>query len=174
MPTIHVCPLHEVEMEVALWRPSRLLTMLSEDGDPPPTPAPLTSRDHLALTFHDINYPVDGHTHPTPEIVAAILDFTMAWDRRAPLLIHCWAGISRSTAAAFMTVCALKPDLDEREIAAGLRRASPTAMPNSLMIALADRQLGRKGRMISAVSAIGRGRTASHGQPFVLPQVCSA
>jgi predicted protein tyrosine phosphatase len=90
------------------------------------------------------------------------------WDRTAPLVVHCWAGISRSTAAAFVSVCALRPDRDERDIAWMLRRASPTATPNSRIVSFADVLLGRNGRMVAAVEAIGRGEIAAEGVPFRL------
>ena len=67
-----------------------------------------------------------------------------AWDRAAPLLIHCFAGVSRSTAAAFIAACALSPRRDEGEIARALRAASPTATPNARLVALADATLGAR------------------------------
>ena len=42
-------------------------------------------------------------------------------------------------------------------IAQALRRASPTATPNIRIVSLADRLLGRDGRMIAAIETIGRG-----------------
>jgi len=82
--------------------------------------------------------------------------------------VHCWAGISRSTAAAFVSVCALRPQRDEREIAKALRSVSPTATPNPRIVAFADGLLGRKGRMIAAIDEIGRGESAAEGVPFRL------
>ena len=90
------------------------------------------------------------------------------WDRKAPLLIHCWAGISRSTAAAFITLCALNPEADEFGLARALRRASATAYPNRRLVALGDEVLSRSGRMIAAVEDIGRGEFAEQGQVFSL------
>ena len=84
------------------------------------------------------------------------------------MLIHCYAGISRSTASAFITVCVLAPHRDEREIALALRQASPTATPNSRLVALADAYLGRDGRMRAAIESIGRGVDCYEGAPFAL------
>ncbi|MGD8355534.1 MAG: tyrosine protein phosphatase, partial [Methyloceanibacter sp.] len=86
-----------------------------------------------------------------------------------PLLIHCWAGISRSTAGAFVVLCALNPHADEHSLARALRRASPTAYPNRRIVALADIVLGRNGRMSAAVDHIGRGLLAEEGKVFSLP-----
>jgi predicted protein tyrosine phosphatase len=90
------------------------------------------------------------------------------WDRRAPLVVHCFAGISRSTASAFAAVCALNPQRDEDDIAQALRHASPTATPNIRIVSLADRLLGRDGRMIAAIETIGRGALAAEATPFKL------
>jgi predicted protein tyrosine phosphatase len=82
--------------------------------------------------------------------------------------VHCYAGISRSTAGAFIAACALNPQRDERAIAQYIRQASPTATPNALLVSIADRMLERNGRMIAAVEAIGRGLAAEEGHPFRL------
>ena len=84
-------------------------------------------------------------------------------------MIHCWAGISRSTAGGYIAACALMPHLDEAFLARELRQRSPSATPNGRLVALADGILGREGRMIAAIKAIGRGRDAFEGAPFVLP-----
>jgi predicted protein tyrosine phosphatase len=65
-------------------------------------------------------------------------------------------------------VCALNPQRDESEIAMALRRASPTAMPNVRIVRLADQVLGRGGRMVAAVAAIGPCVPAVQGAPFQL------
>jgi predicted protein tyrosine phosphatase len=80
--------------------------------------------------------------------------------------VHCWAGISRSTAGAFITACALNPQRDEMKLARAIRDASPTATPNARLIALADRILDRNGRMVAAIEAIGRGIACHEGTPF--------
>jgi predicted protein tyrosine phosphatase len=106
--------------------------------------------------------------HPTGAHVRAILDFARNWDRRAPLLIHSYAGISRSPAAAFMTACALDPATEERAIAEALRAATPTASPNLLMDRHTDALLGRAGRMEAAIQVIGHDERAAHTLHFDL------
>jgi predicted protein tyrosine phosphatase len=97
-----------------------------------------------------------------------ILHFVRGWDRSAPILIHCWAGISRSTASAYTALCMLRPSADEEELARELRAASPSATPNRLIVSYADALLGRNGRMSRAIEKIGRGEHAYLGKPFVL------
>ena len=62
-----------------------------------------------------------------PDQIADLLRFVKRWDRRTPLVVHCYMGISRSTASAYASVCALNPDRSETDIAQSLRQASPTA-----------------------------------------------
>ena len=61
----------------------------------------------------DITEPIDGYVAPAEEHVEQVLSFVRGWDRGAPLVVHCYAGISRSTAGAFVAACALNPQRDE-------------------------------------------------------------
>lgn len=167
MPTIHVCPLSRLEETAAALRPGHLVTLLSP-GPVPPRPTGIAPERHLTLAMHDIAEARDGHVPPAEAHVADFLAFIATWDRSEPVLIHCWAGVSRSTAAAYAAACALAPDLDEEELARRLRAASPTATPNRLIVALADAALGRHGRMVSAIAAIGRGADCFEGVPFAM------
>jgi predicted protein tyrosine phosphatase len=100
--------------------------------------------------------------------VERLVKFATRWDRAQPLVVHCFAGISRSTAAAFISACALAPERDEAEIAMRIRNASPTASPNPRLVALGDAYLGRQGRMVKAVTRIGMGQPAYEAEPFDL------
>ena len=164
---IVVCPLSKLEMTVADARPDRLISLLSE-GTGLIRPPVIEEANHLHVTMHDISEPQDGMTLPGEEHVRRILDFARAWDRRRPLVVHCYAGISRSTATAFMIAAAFPPGRSEAELARTLRRLSPSATPNQRMIALADHILRREGRMVRAVQDIGRGADAFEGTPFTL------
>ena len=164
---IIVCPLSRIEETAASHRASRMVTLLTE-GTPVTRPTSLAEADHLILTMHDITEELPDMTPPGETHVEALLDFARAWDRKAPLLIHCFAGISRSTAAAYTVAAALAPKRDEAEIAATLRRLSPSATPNIRLVSIADRLLGRQGRMVAAIERIGRGTEATECVPFAL------
>jgi predicted protein tyrosine phosphatase len=135
---------------------------------PHPTYRGIDAKRHLRLTFNDINEETDGMTAATADDAARLVEFIKAWDRREPMLIHCWAGISRSTASAFAALCILNPEADEMELAKKLRRASPSATPNRLITTRVDLLLGRQGRMLRAVESIGRGANAFESEPFLL------
>lgn len=167
MPTLHVSSLARLHETVASVRASHVVTLINANTvveRPPGIPA----ERHLFLGMSDIVAAMDGHIVPAEEHVARFLDFVQGWDRRAPIVIHCWAGISRSTAGAFITACALGPQRAEEDIAQALRAASPSATPNARLVAIADAMLGREGRMVSAIDRIGRGADAFEGAPFQL------
>ena len=105
---------------------------------------------------------------PAEEHVCRLIDFASRWDRTSPMVVHCFAGISRSTAGAFVAACAINPQRDEQEIAWAIRRASRTAQPNARIVAIADQLLKRDGRMVRAVETIGPGQAAVEGEPFRL------
>ncbi len=120
----------------------------------------------LSLEFHDINTPREGLSPPNSCQISQLLEFIDRWDQTDPLLIHCWMGISRSTAAAAIALAQRDPDQDMAALAQRLRRNSPMATPNALMISLADDQLHLNGRLQQAIAAIGRGADAAQGEPF--------
>ncbi|MBX3580716.1 MAG: tyrosine phosphatase family protein [Rhizobiaceae bacterium] len=162
---IWVCPLSKVDATVNATRAERLLSLLAP-GTAMTRPPAISEANHLFLSLHDIAEPRDGMTLPGEAHMRTLLDFAEAWDRARPMVINCYAGISRSTASAYIIAAALQPARDETELAWDLRLASPSATPNPRLVALADAMLGRQGRMVSAIQAIGRGVDAFEGVPF--------
>ncbi len=167
MPTLHVSSLSRLHDTVAAVGASHVVTLINSNTvvERPPGIAP---ERHLFLGMSDIVVAMDGHILPAEDHVARFLAFVEDWDQAAPLVIHCWAGISRSTAAAYIAASALNPELDADELAAALRAASPSATPNVRLVALADDRLRRGGAMVRAIAAIGRGADAFEGAPFAL------
>jgi predicted protein tyrosine phosphatase len=162
---IACCPLSRLSETVAATGARRVLSLVSE-GTPVARPDGVAAADHLVITFHDIPAPRDGYVHPSKAHIGEALAFAAADD--GPLVVHCYAGVSRSTAMAFALACARSPEVAENEIARLLRQASPTATPNPLIVSLADAALGRSGRMSAAIAALGRGQDAFEGAPFRL------
>jgi len=165
---IHVCPLSAVPDTVARSNASHLLTWL-QDEIVVETPRLILPERHIRFHIHDISEPLPGYVQPGREHIDQLIEFALDWGGRGPIVVHCWAGISRSTAAAYTALCAINPDAPEELIATRLREASPTAYPNRLMIRLADAALDRQGRMVRAVEAIGRGVPAGEAIPFSIP-----
>lgn len=168
MPRLHVCSLARLDETARLTGARSLLTLLSPGGVVAPRPEMIAPSRHLVLGVSDIVEAREGHMLAADVHVARMIAFFYEWDRTHPLLIHCYAGVSRSTAAAFIAVCALSPSRSEAEVAAYLRHASPTATPNMRLVSLADDALNRAGRMVEAVRGIGRGADCFEGAPFAL------
>ena len=164
---IHVCPLARLHETVETTGARHVVTLLKHT-DRVERPRSVLPANHLILGMDDITVPMDGYIIPCDEHVTALITFVRGWDRARPLVLHCYAGISRSTAGAFITACALNPNRDEAAIARAIRDSSATAMPNVMLVGHADRILNRKGRMIAAVEALGPGRAALEGEPFRL------
>ena len=164
---VHVCALRHIPEVVARTGARHLISAINADLAPA-TPTELLPDRHLRLDMHDIIEECDGATAPAEEHVHRLVAFAQGWDGESPLLVHCFAGLSRSTAAAFIALCALNPDAPEQKIALAIRRASDTAVPNRRFVALADDVLGRRGRMVSALMDMGPSRFATECTPFCI------
>ena len=153
---------------VRMAKPSHLISLLDPNAMVD-TPEGLHAERHLKVGVNDIWEPAEGLVCPTADVVGQILTFGRTWEPLDPMLVHCWAGVSRSSATAFMLACERAPETSEHVIAERLRQASSVATPNELMVRLADDILGRRGRMVDAVRAIGIGSYAYPNPPYELP-----
>jgi len=164
---IIVCGLNDAPDLVIKHRVGAAIGILGPETKHPDFPT-LGDAQRLRLSFNDINGPTDGMVGASDDDAERLVRFIKTWNHENPLLIHCWAGISRSTATAFAAMCILRPDEDEMVLARALRLASTSATPNRLITAKVDSALGRQGRMLRAVESIGRGADAYSGSPFIL------
>ena len=165
---ICVCGLPGLARHAAALRPSALVSLVTA-FEQPPTPEGISPGRHFRLEIDDITAPTPGQIVPERHHVTALLEFLGGWDAEAPLLIHCAAGISRSTAAALAALCLHSDGEDEAALARRLRRAAPHASPNRRIVALADEVMGRRGRLVAAVEAMGAPETALEGPLVRLP-----
>ncbi|MEA2830962.1 MAG: hypothetical protein QOF22_1710 [Bradyrhizobium sp.] len=164
---IHVCSLAALPETVKATGASHVLTVMA-NVDQVQRPESVLPANHLKVSMDDITEQIDGFVAPCDSHIEQVLNFVRAWDRSAPMVVHCYAGISRSTASAFAAVCALNPHRDEMSIARQIRAASPIASPNRLIVTLADKALGRDGRMLRALDEMGPGQMMVEGRPFRL------
>lgn len=172
MSVIHVCSLKSVEDLANAVGPSHVLSLLGGVTPFPPTPHGVDPANHLKITVADIAAPEEGMITPGADHVAEVIAFGRRWYAETrgqrSLLVHCFAGISRSTASTLAIACSLRPEVDESIFAFALRRASAAAQPNRLMVRHADELLQREGRLIEAVEAIGEGDFSQAGRPYML------
>ena len=169
MTAIVVAPLARIAEMAVRHKAREMISLLAANQDFH-RPAVINAERHLKLGMNDITFAGTGDLiAPQEAHVSEIIAFAQAWDRTQPLLVHCWMGVSRSPAAAVIASLAIAPEDDDEALANRLRQASPFATPNSRLIEIGDRMLGRNGRLIAAIKAIGRGADTDGNQPFVLP-----
>lgn len=164
---IYVCNILELEEHAAALRPERLVSIVSPD-EQPPTPRGLAPEAHLRVACDDIIEPHPLEIAPDHRHVKQLIGFARQWNPFRPILIHCQAGISRSTAAALVTYAVHFPDSVHRA-AVHLRRSASYARPNPLIIALGDELLALEGRLITAVESMGPPSIALHGSLANIP-----
>ena len=162
---IHVCSLAALPDTVRATGASHVLTVMANVAQVQ-RPVSVLPANHLKVQMDDITEQIDGFVAPSDLHIEQVLNFVRGWDRAAPLVVHCYAGISRSTASAFAAACMLNPDRDECVIARQIREASAIAQPNRLIVALADKALRRDGRMLRALDEMGPGSMTAEGRPF--------
>lgn len=150
---IHVSSLPKVPHMVTTHRPSRVVSLLGP-GTQFPVIAAMGNDQHHKVELNDIRKPIDGLVPPGETHITGLIGFLKTWDPDTPLLSHCWAGISRSSATAFIAACLHNPDANEGTIAQAIADASPTAYPNTLIVSIADSLMARGGRMVRAVESI--------------------
>jgi predicted protein tyrosine phosphatase len=168
MSLIVVSPLSRIAELAVRHKAREMITLMAEKQDFH-RPAVISADRHLKLGVNDITFAGTGDLiAPQERHVLEIIEFARTWDQSAPLLIHCWMGVSRSPAAALIASLAVAPEDDDEALARRLRAASPFATPNSRLIEIGDSLLGRGGRLKAAVKAIGRGADADGDAPFVL------
>jgi predicted protein tyrosine phosphatase len=129
----------------------------------PDCPDPLDFEDYaphrrLALRFHDIIDPMPGRHAPTRDDVTRLLAFghELGEADSCHLLVHCHAGVSRSTAATALILAQAHPKRAAREIFDAVSGIRPRAWPNLRMLELGDALLERSGEIVTAAGAVYR------------------
>jgi predicted protein tyrosine phosphatase len=168
MPLILVTPLSAVEETIRRYKPSHLMTLLSPEHMIE-TPAGIDPAHHLKVGVNDVADASISDMPPGEKHVRELIAFGRGWDAKAPILVHCWAGVSRSMASAFTLLCDRLGPGKEQEIAQAIRARAPHAFPNALIVRHADDILGRDGRMITAAESIGRGVIVAEGECVEFP-----
>src|ERR1700744_4239223 len=155
MSLILVTPLSHIDAAIRRYHPTHMVTLLSPEHMID-TPAGIEAARHLRLGRNDVADVLVSEDPPNEKHIKELSAFGRTWDGKTPMLVHCWAGISRSMAASFILMCDKREPGMEREIANAIRYLAPHAHPNPLMVSIADGILERGGRMIAAVDSIGR------------------
>ena len=168
MSEIHVCGLAAMP-RVLDALPGAYLVSVLPPTEQPRTPRSVPSTRHHRMQVHDIAAPMPGHVLPEREHVEELIAFLRGADRDAPMVIHCLAGVSRSSAAA-MIALALDAPGQEAAASGAVRAASAYALPNRRIVSLADEVLGRDGRLLAALDAMPSADLSSIRGHYILPR----
>ena len=152
LPKITICGVHELD-DLATAGVSHALSILD-----PGTPDPAPFRRFGTLTrermhFHDETAAHEGDNAPQVHNIETILAFgdrLRAHGEVPHLLVHCFMGLSRSTAATAILL-AQHVNGREDEVFDRIFQVRPRSWPNARMIALADTMLNRRGALFSAL-----------------------
>jgi predicted protein tyrosine phosphatase len=145
MMRITICGLNELTQHGGAGV-THVLSILDPDWPEPEAFLAFDPHRRLELRFHDIIVPDPGAILPEPEHVARVLQFgreVIAAGPTAHLLVHCHAGVSRSTAATALLMTQADPARPPGDIFAEIARMRPRAWPNLRMLELGDTALGR-------------------------------
>jgi predicted protein tyrosine phosphatase len=168
MSEIHVCALMRMPELASRLRAPYVISVVAP-SDQPKTPEMIEPERHHRMAVHDIAEPMPEHVLPEYGHVCALIEFLRRADGAAPLVVHCLAGVSRSSAAALIALVLGVPGREE-EAAALIRSASAYALPNRRIVALADEILGRRGALVDAVAAMAPADLSDLRGHFVLPR----
>jgi predicted protein tyrosine phosphatase len=137
---------------------THVLSILDPELPDPPAFAEFAPHHRLALRFHDIIDAEPNHLMPAREDVARLLAFGRGLHEPAGshLLVHCHAGVSRSTASAALILAQAHPERPAAAALEAVSRMRPRAWPNLRILELGDDLLGRNGEIVAAAAAVYR------------------
>ena len=106
--TIYVSNLSDLETHTRAVRPERLISIIQPELQPP-TPAGVAPQRHLRVPVHDVSEPAFESILPERRHVETIVAFLRDWSADDSLMVHCLAGVSRSSAVALIHVVSGRP-----------------------------------------------------------------
>jgi predicted protein tyrosine phosphatase len=156
---ITVCGIDELEGFCETGA-SHVLSILDPEWPVPEAFGQFGEHEKLELRFHDIIEATPGQIMPREEHVASLLGFGRDLMAEPPtdahLLVHCHAGISRSSASMALILAQGLPHVPAERILAEVLRIREKAWPNLRLIEMGDAMLGRGGTLVSAAHDLYR------------------
>jgi predicted protein tyrosine phosphatase len=137
---------------------THVLSILDPEWPDPPAFDEFAPHRRLALRFHDVIEPLSDRIAPTRQDVERLLAFGHELNAAASphLLVHCHAGVSRSTASAALILAQAHPEQPAAEILQTVAQMRPRAWPNLRILEFGDELLGRGGQFAAAAGAVYR------------------
>ena len=156
---ITLCGIDELDGHCGI-RASHVLSILDPDYPVPEAFGSYGEHARLELRFHDIIEATAGEVLPDAGHVDAILAFgrqlQAAPAGTARLLVHCHAGISRSTASMALILAQAMPEQPAEAILGLVHSIREKAWPNLRLIEIGDSKLHRNGSLAAATHALHR------------------
>ncbi len=140
---------------------SHTLSILDPEWPVPEAFGAFGEHAKLELRFHDVvEEGIPGTLPPREEHVAALLAFGRELTAEPPpeahLLVHCHAGVSRSTASMALILAQGRAEAGPARVFGELRRIRPHAWPNLRILEMGDALLGRGGALAEAARGVYR------------------
>lgn len=139
---LKICGYEELRHVIVRWKPSHVLSILN-DMEP-------LDGNHLFIEVSDIPRPIEGHVHPQREHLEQVFAFTRDLTDEDRLLVHCYAGMSRSTAIAIGVL--IQHGLAYDEAFKHVETIRPILMPNQMFIELIDEYFDLRGDLAAMVA----------------------
>ena len=156
---ITVCGIEELAGHCEA-RVSHVLSILDPDWPVPEAFGTWGEHAKLELRFHDVIEDTPGLIGPTEAQVEQLLAFGRDLDRepasQAHLLVHCHAGVSRSSASMALLLAQAMPDTPGEAIFAEILSIRRQIWPNLRIVEMGDRALGRDGDLVAAAHGVYR------------------
>ena len=151
---VTICGIEELEGHCA-GDVTHVLSILDPGWPEPDSLSRFDINQRLRLRFHDVIESQPGWIAPERWDVELLLAFSrdLTVARQAHLLVHCHAGVSRSTAAATLVMAQTCPDRPADDLLQEVVRLRPRAWPNLRILELGDEILGRGGEIVGAARA---------------------
>jgi predicted protein tyrosine phosphatase len=150
---------------------THVLSILDPGWPEPEALGAFDAHRRLELRFHDVIEAGPGWIAPERLDVEQLLSFgrNLTESRGTHLLVHCHAGVSRSTAAATLILAQARPDRPAEEVLQAVVRQRSHAWPNLRILELGDALLDRRGEIVDAARAIYRRRLER--EPWMIEQM---
>lgn len=160
---ITICGLDELAGHCEA-RVSHVLSILDPAWPVPGVFETYGEHSRLELRFHDVIEERAEVVAPGPADIERLLDFGRALARQparaAHLLVHCHAGVSRSSAAVALLIARAMPEVAGAAVFTEILRIRPQAWPNLRILELGDAALGRGGDLVAEAARVYRRQLA--------------
>ena len=167
---VTICGIDELELHCAAGV-THVLSILDPGWPEPEAFGAFDPHRRLELRFHDVIETEPGCIAPESLDVEQLLSFgrDLTEGKGTHLLVHCHAGVSRSTAAATLIVAQARPDRPAEEALQTVLSRRPRAWPNLRILELGDALLERRGEIVGAARAHYRRRLER--EPWLIEQM---